>query len=272
MWEVAKAFCGHGSNSCSVQERCRNVLWLRKHQLQRLEALQEPGAFCGFGSISCSVQERCRSVLWLRKHQLQRPGALQERSVATETTVAASRSVVAAYCGFGNISCIVRERYRSVLWLQKHQLQRQGALQEHSVAPEASVAASGSVAGAFCGSGIWKHQLQRSGALQGLLQRPGTLRRQDQMLLQGSVTWIGAKGSYRNRGSGDPNVERSARQRRPLGPRPWAPGTPLKYSISQLTNDFSPSKWRPGPRAPILWETWAASNISAPGPKAPEAC
>ena len=44
--------------------------------------------------------------------------------------------------------------YESVLWLRKQQLQRPGALQERSVAPEAAVAASGSVAGALQGRSV----------------------------------------------------------------------------------------------------------------------
>ena len=67
-----------------------------------------------------------------------------------------------------------RRDFVIVLWPQQ-QLQRLGALQERSVASEAAVAASGSVAGAFrcsvwerCRSVLWpqKQQLQRPGALQ----------------------------------------------------------------------------------------------------------
>ena len=120
-------------------------------------------------------------VLWPQQ-QLQRLGALQQRSVASEAAVAASGSVAGAFgclkapgaasgsvagafCGLRSSSCSVQERCRSVLWSQKQQLQRPGALQERSVASEAAVAASGSVAGAFC---LWpqKQQLQHLGALQ----------------------------------------------------------------------------------------------------------
>ena len=100
--------------------------------------------------------------------------------MVSEGAVAASWSVAGAFGGLRRSSCSVRERGRSVLWPQKQQLQRLGALQERSVVSEGAVAASGSVAGALCGlrssscsvpqrcrsvAEARKQQLQRSAAV-----------------------------------------------------------------------------------------------------------
>ena len=111
-------------------------------------------------SSSRSVQEGCRSILWLLQQHKQFPGA---------------------FCAS-----------RSVLYCQGQELQCPGTLQERpicplerSVAPEAAVAASGSVKGAslaptatrFCTSrGVLccqRQELQRRGALQERPVLPG---------------------------------------------------------------------------------------------------
>jgi len=113
----------------------------------------------------CGVLGRCRSVGWPQhlcgvlqrplKQQLQRLGALQERSVASEAAVATSRSFAGTSCGSsrsrgsvhlcGNVTgavSAVQERCWSVLW-------------DVLLAGAAAVAASGNVAGAFCGGILW---------------------------------------------------------------------------------------------------------------------
>ena len=54
------------------------LLW--KQQLRRLGVMQERSV--APGGSGGSVQERCRNVLSLRKQNLSDPEALQERSVA----------------------------------------------------------------------------------------------------------------------------------------------------------------------------------------------
>ena len=69
--------------------------------------------------------------------------------MAVKERNAASRSVAGAFCGARGTNCSVWERWRSVLWAQKQQLQRLGALLERSVTPEAAVAAPRSMAETF---------------------------------------------------------------------------------------------------------------------------
>ena len=92
---VTGALCDIRGNSYSVLERCRRVLW--PHATVTASG-GVAGAFCGLKGNSYSAQERCRSVLWQQRQQLQRLGALQERSVVSEATVTASRSVAGAFC------------------------------------------------------------------------------------------------------------------------------------------------------------------------------
>ena len=80
-----------------MKQRCRSIAWLQKQQLQRAVALQECRKSRGPRSSSCSAWARCRSVRGPRSS-----------------------------------SCNVRERCWSDAWPQKQQLQRTGALQEHS--------------------------------------------------------------------------------------------------------------------------------------------
>ena len=128
----AAASCGSSSTSCSVQQPCRNVLWLQQHLLQRLAVLQErpavaassslAGASCGSGSTCCSVQQPCRTDLCLQQYLLQHPAALQERPVAPAAPVAAPSSLAGASCGSSSTCCSVQQPCRSVLWLWQHLL------------------------------------------------------------------------------------------------------------------------------------------------------
>ena len=81
---------------------------------------------------------------------------LWERSVVPAAAETSSGSVVGAFCGSSNSRNSVRERCKSVLWLQQQQEQRPDALQEHS----AALTASGSVAKTFCGSSSHRNSVQ----------------------------------------------------------------------------------------------------------------
>ena len=124
----AAGSCTSNSNRNSVQERCRNVLWLWQQQKQRPGALQERSV-----APATAAETASGRVLWSQQQQKQRQGALQERSVAP---AAAQR---------------VQERCRNVLGLWQQRKQRPGTfcgasnssrssvqLQEHSVAPAAA--------------------------------------------------------------------------------------------------------------------------------------
>ena len=122
---------GSASNNCRVWQRCRSVRWILLHQKQHPGAFDASSSGCEPRSttsrsvrsgVVSSMENQCLGALQ------ERPGTGSSSSVAHEAASAASASVAGPSCGSNS--------------------SRNNA-QERSVVPQAAVAGSWSVGGAF---------------------------------------------------------------------------------------------------------------------------